>query len=97
MNAQNKQVTKVKILIQNVVQMVIVFILNNINKKCTLVSKNGQYVNLTRKTLNGQFVTQQSIHFNTYQIIGRRNDDGGYLITWDDNSKQIQIRRYQEQ
>ncbi|CAD8215306.1 unnamed protein product [Paramecium octaurelia] len=68
-----------------------------IHSKCILVSKNGQYVNLIRKTLNGQFVTQQSIHFNTNSLFGGMSDDGEYLITWDNNSMQIQIRRYQEQ
>ncbi|CAD8214457.1 unnamed protein product [Paramecium octaurelia] len=67
-----------------------------INSKCILVSKNGQYVNLIRKTLNGQFVTQQSIHFNTNSLFGVMSDNGDYLITWDDKSKQIQIRIYQQ-
>ncbi|CAD8214532.1 unnamed protein product [Paramecium octaurelia] len=67
-----------------------------INSKCILVSKNGQYVNLIRKTLNGQFVTQQSIHFNTNSLFGVMSDNGEYLITWDNQSNQIQIRTYQQ-
>ncbi|CAD8179418.1 unnamed protein product [Paramecium octaurelia] len=68
-----------------------------INSKCILVSKYGQYVNLISKQLNGEFATEQSIHFNTNSLFGNMSDDGEYLITWDNNSKQIQIRRYQEQ
>ncbi|CAD8173424.1 unnamed protein product [Paramecium octaurelia] len=68
-----------------------------INLKCILMSKNGQYVNLIRKQQNGQFVTEQSIHFDTNYIYGRMSDDGQYLVTWDDKSEQIQIRRYKEQ
>ncbi|CAD8192433.1 unnamed protein product [Paramecium pentaurelia] len=68
-----------------------------INSKCILVSKNGQYVNLIRKKINGEFLNQQSIHFNTFDLFGRMSDDGQYLITWDDKSNQIQIRKYKEQ
>ncbi|CAK81928.1 unnamed protein product, partial (macronuclear) [Paramecium tetraurelia] len=64
--------------------------------KCFLLSKNGQCVNVIRKKLNGEFVTEQSINYNTPSLFGVMNDDGEYLITWDANSKQIQIRRYQE-
>ncbi|CAD8163739.1 unnamed protein product [Paramecium octaurelia] len=67
-----------------------------IMSKSLLFSKNGQCVNVIKKTLNGEFVTEQSIQFYTPSIFGVINDDGEYLITWDANSNQIQIRRYQE-
>ncbi|CAD8214847.1 unnamed protein product [Paramecium octaurelia] len=67
-----------------------------INSKCMVVSKNGQYVNLIRKTLDGHLVTQQSIHFNTCSLFGGMSDNGEYLITWDNKSNQIQIRTYQQ-
>ncbi|CAD8063522.1 unnamed protein product [Paramecium primaurelia] len=67
-----------------------------INQKCILMSKNGLYVNLIRKKLNAEFVTQQSIHFDTNQLFGGMSNDGDYLITWDNESKQIQVRRYKE-
>ncbi|CAD8163646.1 unnamed protein product [Paramecium pentaurelia] len=68
-----------------------------INQKCILMSKNGQYVNLIRKKLNAEFVTQQSIHFDTNSLYGGMSNDGDYLITWDYKSKQIQVRKYKEQ
>ncbi|CAD8165526.1 unnamed protein product [Paramecium pentaurelia] len=68
-----------------------------INAKFMLVSKNGEYVNIIRKKQNGDLLTQYSIHFGTNRIYGAMSDDGQYLVTWDEKSKQIQIRRYQEQ
>ncbi|CAD8116781.1 unnamed protein product [Paramecium primaurelia] len=68
-----------------------------INAKCMLVSKNGEYVNLIRKNENGDLFTYQSIHFGTYYLYGVMSENGQYLITWDYESKQIQIRKYQEQ
>ncbi|CAD8214638.1 unnamed protein product [Paramecium octaurelia] len=67
-----------------------------INSKCIVASKNGEYVNLITKKLNGHFVTQQSIHFNTHLLYGGMSDNGEYLITWDNKSNQIQIRTYQQ-
>ncbi|CAD8117754.1 unnamed protein product [Paramecium primaurelia] len=68
-----------------------------INAKSMLVSKNGEYVNLIRKEQNGDLLTIQSIYFGTNLLYGAMSDDGQYLVTWDIESKQIQIRRYQEQ
>ncbi|CAD8128971.1 unnamed protein product [Paramecium sonneborni] len=67
-----------------------------INQKCMLMSKSGEYVNLIRKKQNGEFVTEQSIHFGTNSLYGVMSDDGEYLITWDKKSNQIQIRIYNE-
>ncbi|CAD8214035.1 unnamed protein product [Paramecium octaurelia] len=97
MNSINQQFTKTTdIHVQCGSDLHCLFAQQYINQKCILVSKNGEYVNLIRKTLNGQFVTQQSIHFNTNKLFGGMSDNGEYLITWDDKSKQIQIRGYQE-
>ncbi|CAD8196862.1 unnamed protein product [Paramecium octaurelia] len=68
-----------------------------IKSKRILVSKNGEYINFVRKKQNGDFVNEQFIHFGTNQLYGGISEDGEYLITWDQNSKQIQIRRYQEE
>ncbi|CAD8108898.1 unnamed protein product [Paramecium primaurelia] len=68
-----------------------------INSKCILVSKNGEYVNLIRKIQNGEFLTEQSIHIGISSLFGTMSNDGEYLVTWDEKSMQIQIRRYQEQ
>ncbi|CAD8133773.1 unnamed protein product [Paramecium pentaurelia] len=68
-----------------------------IKYKCILVNKNASNVSLIRKKQNGEFIIEQSIDFGTYHIYGQMTDDGQYLITWDDKSKEYQIRKYQEQ
>ncbi|CAD8128832.1 unnamed protein product [Paramecium sonneborni] len=68
-----------------------------IKAKSILVNKNGEYTNLIRKKQNGEFLTQQSIHLGTSNLTGVMSEDGQYLITWDDKSKQIQIRKYNEE
>ncbi|CAD8097136.1 unnamed protein product [Paramecium sonneborni] len=67
-----------------------------LQSKCLLVNKNSKNVNLIRKNENGDFIIQQSIEFGTYQIFGQLSDDGEYLITWDNESKEIQIRKCRE-
>ncbi|CAD8215095.1 unnamed protein product [Paramecium octaurelia] len=61
-----------------------------IQSKCIFVNENAENVNLIRKIQN------QSIQFGTLRIFGYMSDDGKYLITWDNNKKQYQIRKYQE-
>ncbi|CAD8110585.1 unnamed protein product [Paramecium primaurelia] len=68
-----------------------------IKSKCLLVNKNGQNVNLIRKNQNADFITQQSIQFGHNGIYGQISEDGQYLMTWDYNSKEIQIRKYNEE
>ncbi|CAD8204816.1 unnamed protein product [Paramecium pentaurelia] len=68
-----------------------------IKSKCLFVNKNGQNVNLIRKNQNGDFITQQSIEFKHYYIFGQMSENGEYLITWDYDSKAIQIRKYDEE
>ncbi|CAD8118140.1 unnamed protein product [Paramecium primaurelia] len=67
-----------------------------IESKCMLVNKNGLNVSLISMKQNGEVMTQESIEFGTSHIFGYMTDDGQYLITWDDQSKEIQIRKYQE-
>ncbi|CAD8155333.1 unnamed protein product [Paramecium pentaurelia] len=67
-----------------------------IKQKCLLINKNGQYINLLKKNQNDEFEIGQFIEYQTSSIYGCMSDDGEYLITWDDNSKDIQIRKYQE-
>ncbi|CAD8155287.1 unnamed protein product [Paramecium pentaurelia] len=64
-----------------------------INSKCLLVNKNGYNVNLIRKNQNDDFITLQSIQFGTNFLFGQMSEDGEYLITWDDKSNEIQIRK----
>ncbi|CAK59316.1 unnamed protein product (macronuclear) [Paramecium tetraurelia] len=67
-----------------------------IKSKCLLVSKNCQYVNIIKIKENGEFITQQSIEFQSSKLYGCMSDDAQYLITWDNVSKEIQIRKHQE-
>ncbi|CAD8210391.1 unnamed protein product [Paramecium octaurelia] len=67
-----------------------------LKSKCLLVNKNGKNVNLLRKKENGDFIIQQSIQFGTHNIYGQLSNDGEYLITWDTESKEIQIRKFRE-
>ncbi|CAD8085715.1 unnamed protein product [Paramecium primaurelia] len=68
-----------------------------IKKKSLVVNKNGQNVNLIRKNQNGDFITQQSIDFGHNNIYGQMSEDGEYLMTWDEKSKEIQIRKYYQE
>ncbi|CAD8214276.1 unnamed protein product [Paramecium pentaurelia] len=67
-----------------------------LKSKCILVNKNGSNVNLMRKKENDDFIIQQSIEFSTYLIFGQLSHDGEYLITWDNTSKEIQIRKFRQ-
>ncbi|CAD8125164.1 unnamed protein product [Paramecium sonneborni] len=67
-----------------------------IKQKQLLVNKHYQNINLIRFTQNVKFKVEQSIQFDTYSIYGQLSDDAEYLITWDKQSKEIQIRRFTE-
>ncbi|CAD8191781.1 unnamed protein product [Paramecium pentaurelia] len=98
MNTINKQFTKTKdIVVKCGSDGYCLFPQQYLNSKSILFSKNGEYVNLIRKKQNGEYLTEQSIHFNTNVLFGRISDDGEYLITWENKSKEIQLRRYKEQ
>ncbi|CAD8095958.1 unnamed protein product [Paramecium primaurelia] len=98
MNSINKQFTKTKdIVVKCGSDGYCLFPSQYINSKSILLSKNGEYVNLIKKKQNGQYLTEQSIHFGTNVLFGGISDDGEYLITWENKSKEIQLRRYNEQ
>ncbi|CAD8105531.1 unnamed protein product [Paramecium primaurelia] len=67
-----------------------------IKSKSILLNKNGNNINLLRKLNNGEFINVQNIQFGHYNIYGQLSDDGEYLISWDFNSKELQIRKYKE-
>ncbi|CAD8121870.1 unnamed protein product [Paramecium sonneborni] len=67
-----------------------------IKQKCMVVNKKGYNVNLIRKQENEDFIIEQSIDFETFNLFGSISEDGEYLVTWDDKQKEIQIRKYQE-
>ncbi|CAD8161697.1 unnamed protein product [Paramecium pentaurelia] len=75
-----------------------VFEMNNSNKQYTKTKDipNGSNISFIRKKQDGKFMIEESIEFGTRSIFGYMTDDGQYLITWDENSKEIQIRKYQE-
>ncbi|CAD8149834.1 unnamed protein product [Paramecium octaurelia] len=95
MNNGSKQFTQTKKLTVNQGDDdYVLFPLQYINSKQLLVSKHHKYINLLRKTDNDdEFKVEQSIQFNSQMLFGQMSDDGEYLITWDNASKEIQIRR----
>ncbi|CAD8156399.1 unnamed protein product [Paramecium pentaurelia] len=97
-NSVNQQFTKTKDIIVNEYDFDLrgLFPQQFIKSKQLLVNKHGNCVNLIRKTQNEEFKVEQSIQFGNYYIYGQMSDDGEYLITWDDSSQEIQIRKYQE-
>ncbi|CAD8118132.1 unnamed protein product [Paramecium primaurelia] len=99
MNSVSKQFTKTKDIIVNSSHdnYYTLFPSQFIKQKQILVIKHGEYVNFIRKTEKDEFKVEQSIHFYTNILFGRLSDDGEYLITWDDSSKEIQIRKYKEE
>ncbi|CAD8102423.1 unnamed protein product [Paramecium sonneborni] len=58
-----------------------------------LIHKNGQYLNIT-KIENDEFLLEQEIKYETEYIIGVVTNDGRYIVTYDNKSKEIQIRKY---
>ncbi|CAD8202385.1 unnamed protein product [Paramecium pentaurelia] len=67
-----------------------------LKSKCFLVNKNGKNVNLLKKKENDDFVVEQSIEFSSPNCYGQLSDDGEYLITWDNEQKEIQIRKFKQ-
>ncbi|CAD8106208.1 unnamed protein product [Paramecium primaurelia] len=80
----------------------IFFPLVYIDNKQILISKNGQKINLIKLTFspsNQLFNQIQTIDYGFQPngwLFGTVTQDGEYLITWDQKSKNIQIRSYQE-
>ncbi|CAD8119458.1 unnamed protein product [Paramecium sonneborni] len=64
-------------------------------KQGLLLNKNCHTLNIIRWKGKNKFVTDQTINFETNEIYGSMSDDGLWLITWDNQSKQIQIRSLQ--
>ncbi|CAK73191.1 unnamed protein product (macronuclear) [Paramecium tetraurelia] len=95
MNSINKQFTKTKHIILNQGNDGTVFFPQQyIKSKQLLINKHDNYINIISMTQNGQNLLEQSIQFGTHHIFGSLSDDGDYLITWDNSSHEIQIRKY---
>ncbi|CAD8209825.1 unnamed protein product [Paramecium octaurelia] len=67
---------------------------NFIKQKSLLVYKNGSNVNFLQLNQNLEFILVYSIQFNNSQVFGTVSVDGQYLLTWDSEGKEIQIRKY---
>ncbi|CAD8077884.1 unnamed protein product [Paramecium sonneborni] len=74
----------------------ILFPFQYLKSKCLLANKNGKNVNLMRRIENGNFIIQQSIEFGSEVIYGQLSENGEYLITWDFQTKEIQVRKYKK-
>ncbi|CAD8111338.1 unnamed protein product [Paramecium sonneborni] len=72
------------------------FPLNYIESKQILVNRNSSKINFIRKQSNGSYETELVIDYEANRIFGAITNDGQYLVTWDDVSKQFQIRKYIE-
>ncbi|CAD8214520.1 unnamed protein product [Paramecium pentaurelia] len=98
MNSVSKQFTKTKdITVNQGNDSSSLFPQQFIKQKQILVNKHDKYVNFIRKTEKDEFKVEQSIQFNTNTLFGQLSDDGEYFITWDDQSEEIQIRKYREE
>ncbi|CAD8121491.1 unnamed protein product [Paramecium sonneborni] len=61
-------------------------------EKQIIINKNTSFVNIIKVKQNNQYILVSQINFDTPSIFGSLSDDGRYLITWDKNSKCIQLR-----
>ncbi|CAD8172270.1 unnamed protein product [Paramecium pentaurelia] len=77
-----------------------------ISEKNLLINKNGFHINIikvifrkekkSQKLQKAKFVVEQSISFgqeSTGLIFGQLSDNAEYLITWDGNTKELQMRQ----
>ncbi|CAD8094042.1 unnamed protein product [Paramecium sonneborni] len=67
-----------------------------IKQKSILVNKYASNLNLIKMKQNGEFIIEQSIEFKTSDLYGCISDDGQYLITWDHEQKEYQVRKHME-
>ncbi|CAD8157741.1 unnamed protein product [Paramecium pentaurelia] len=64
-----------------------------------LISKNGYKVNflkLVKIDDNIDFILDSSLDFGDNCIYGNVSENGEYFVTWDEQSKEIQIRKFQQ-
>ncbi|CAD8213325.1 unnamed protein product [Paramecium pentaurelia] len=98
MNSVTKQFTKTKdIIINQGDDCQILFPQQYLKQKQVLTNRHDKFDNFIRKTQNGEFRLEQSILFGSNSIFGPLSDEENYLITWNDSSKEIQIRKYKEE
>ncbi|CAD8118142.1 unnamed protein product [Paramecium primaurelia] len=95
-NDINKQYTKTKDIAMKSGGDYQFFPIKFIEPQCLIVIKTSNYVNFIRKIGNYEFKIEQSIQFGNFDLFGCVSDDGQLLITWDEESKEIQIRKYNQ-
>ncbi|CAD8108329.1 unnamed protein product [Paramecium sonneborni] len=67
-----------------------------IQKKSILINKIGNFIYIIKFINQTQILQVQVIDFETYNIYGSISDDAEFLITWDDKTELISIRKLQE-
>ncbi|CAD8118875.1 unnamed protein product [Paramecium sonneborni] len=77
-----------------------------INQKNILINKNGFHINIIKVIITKEEIKKQKVYFKVEQsinyfkdstglIFGQLSEDGNYLITWDDKTKELQLRQLQ--
>ncbi|CAD8200540.1 unnamed protein product [Paramecium pentaurelia] len=66
-------------------------------KKAMLLAKHGHYIHLIKMQDSEDFKIQQSINYRDQCIYGQLSNNGEYLVSWDNKSNLIKIRKYVEQ
>ncbi|CAD8149856.1 unnamed protein product [Paramecium octaurelia] len=64
-----------------------------IKKKQILINKNGNKINFLHVSPNNEINLVSFLDFGTKSIFGQISETGEFLVTWDDKSKEIQIRK----
>ncbi|CAD8051925.1 unnamed protein product [Paramecium primaurelia] len=67
-----------------------------IKSQSILVNKSSCSINLIRLNENDDYEIIQHIDFQTNRVIGRMTENGEYLVTWDDKTKNLQIRQQRD-
>ncbi|CAD8189297.1 unnamed protein product [Paramecium octaurelia] len=69
------------------------FPLQYLHKQQILIAKNGCSINILKKDETQQFKLDHSIKFQHNSLFGSMSSNGYYLITWDNQQKQLQVRK----
>ncbi|CAK80206.1 unnamed protein product (macronuclear) [Paramecium tetraurelia] len=68
-----------------------------IEEKSILLHKNGNTINIIQiNQKNNEFSVVQSIQSSDVYLYGSMTRDGKYLVTWDNESRSIRVRKYQQ-
>ncbi|CAD8120151.1 unnamed protein product [Paramecium sonneborni] len=65
-----------------------------IKQKSLLINKNSKYVQFFKFGQDNQIQLELTIMFQDIFIYGAMSEDGEYLLTWDWDSKEFQIRKF---